>query len=804
MLRSRRGQWPQRSRMHLFRTLTLTASLLYCVCAVAIAQEPPPAAPISSPPSAGAAHGAQRAVAPPPVEPSPAAQSPAAAGPAQAQPQPQATRSAAHRLRVGLVLSGGGARGAAHIGVLEVLERLHVPIDAIAGTSMGAVVGGLYASGMTGPEIAAAMTSVDWQVAFRDHPPLGELDYRRKQEEEQYLVNLPLGLQGRKLVVPRGLIQSQKLTETLRELTLPVARITDFGRLPTRFKAVATNLETGDAAVLGSGDLATAMRASMAVPGVFEPVEYRGQVLADGGLVDNLPIDVAHAMGVDVLIVVDTGYPLQPRKSLLSLPGITNQVLAILLHRNVSEELKALGPHDILIRPQLGNYSSYNFADMLRTVGAGQSAALAAQKQLEALALPDAQYAQYLAARRAVRQPPPAVRFVNVDPDSTAYQRPIHEMFDRFAGKPLDPDALDRQMQLLYGRGYLETLDYQLQQNSQGQYGLDFTALRNSWGPNYLRLGMQMQDDFSGNTSFNAAGRLDVTELNSLGAEWDSVVQLGTAPEISTEFYQPFSNAAQYFVDPHLDLEQHEVPQVEAGRQIGNFLVRSADSGLDFGRAFANWGEIRIGAQNSVGNERVALGDFAAPESSFAFNEYFLRFGFDQLDSPAFPRSGQALTTQISIQDNLNGQEGSDQFTLDWRAVHSWARNTAVLWLSGGSTIGGSQTNVRTYFPLGGFLNLSGVPAGTLAGPQYAIGRLMYLHQIGSGGEGILDVPAYVGASLESGNVWQQRGQMSFTSLRTDFSIFVAADTYVGPVYLASGYDQRGSTTFYLYVGHSY
>ncbi|HEX5325938.1 MAG TPA: patatin-like phospholipase family protein, partial [Acetobacteraceae bacterium] len=670
--------------------------------------------------------------------------------------------------------------------------------------SMGAVVGGLYASGMSGRQIAAAMNSVDWQVAFRDHPPLSGLDYRRKQEEEQYLVNLPLGLQGRKLVVPRGLIQSQKLTETLRQLTLPVARITDFDRLPTRFKAVATNLESGEAAVLGSGDLATAMRASMAVPGVFEPVEYRGQVLADGGLVDNLPIDVAHAMGVDVLIVVDTGYPLQPRKSLLSLPGITNQVLAILLHRNVGEELRGLGPHDILIRPQLGNYSSYNFANMLKTVGAGQSAALAVRKRLEALALPEAQYAQYLAGRRAVRRPPPAVHSVSVDPDSTAYQRPIHDMFDRFAGKPLDSEALDRQMQLLYGRGYLETLDYRLQRNPQGQYDLDFTALRNSWGPNYLRLGMQMQDDFRGNTSFNAAGRLDVTELNSLGAEWDSVVQLGTAPEISTEFYQPFSNAAQYFVDPHLDLEQHEVPQVEAGRQIGDFLVRSIDSGVDLGRAFGNWGEIRIGAQNSIGNERVALGDFAAPQASFAVNEYFLRFGFDQLDSPAFPRSGQALTTQIGIQNNLNGRQASDQFTLDWRAVHSWARNTAVLWLSGGSTIGGSQTNVRTYFPLGGFLNLSGVGADTLAGPQYAIGRLMYLHEVGTGGEGILDVPAYVGVSLESGNVWQQRSQMSFTSLRTDFSLFVAADTYVGPVYLATGYDQHGSTTFYLYVGHSY
>lgn len=770
--------------MRIPRTITLTAWLL--ICASAVAQEP------------------KQVPIPAPAASLPAAVTAAAATVGAATPGSTGVAGGGRRLRIGLVLSGGGARGAAHIGVLEMLDRLHVPIDAIAGTSMGAVVGGLYASGMSGQQIAQAMASVDWQVAFRDRPPLGELDYRRKQEEEQYLVNLPLGLQGRKLVIPRGLIQSQKLTETLRQLTLPVARITDFDHLPTRFRAVATDLETGGTTVVGAGDLATAMRASMSVPGVFAPVEYRGQVLADGGLVDNLPIDVARSMGVDVLIVVDAGYPLQPRKSLISLPGITNQVFSILLRRNIRGELATLGAHDILISPQLGNYSSYNFADTLKIISAGRSAAGAVESQLRDLALPDAQYAQYLAARAAAREPPPKVQGVRVDPDSTAYRRQIHDMFDRFGGQRLDPQALERQIQLLYGRGYLETLDYRLQQDADGQYDLDFTALRNSWGPNYLRLGMQMEDDFEGNTSFNAAGRLDVTELNSLGAEWDSSLQVGTAPLLSTEFYQPLSNAAQYFVDPHVDIEQHDVAQVEGGRQVGQYLVRSVDYGLDVGRALDNWGEIRLGAVNNTGSERVSLGDFTAPGANFDVDQYFARFGYDQLDSPSFPRAGQALTAQVSIEDNRNGLEGTDLATLDWRGVHSWARNTLVAWLSAGSTVGGSQTNVRTFFPLGGFLNLSGVRADTLAGPQYAIARVIYLHKIGNGGEGILDVPAYIGASIESGNVWMQRSQMSFSSLRTDFSIFVAADTYLGPAYLASGYDESGSTAFYLYLGHSF
>lgn len=717
-------------------------------------------------------------------------------------PAPQDGR---RRLRIGLVLSGGGARGAAHIGVLKMLDQLHVPVDAIAGTSMGAVVGGLYASGMSGQQIEQAMASVDWQVAFRDHPPRDELDYRRKQESERYLVNLPLGLQGRKLVIPKGLIQSQKLTETLRQLTLPAATISDFDRLPTPFRAVATNLETGAAAVIGDGDLATAMRASMAVPGVFAPVEYRGQLLVDGGLADYLPIDVARAMHVDVLIVVDAGYTLQPRKNLVSLPGITQQVLSILLRRNIEQQLSGLGAHDLVLSPELGNFSSYDFADTLKIVNAGAAAALKSADRLRAFALPAAQYAQYLASRQAaVHRPLPRVQFVHVAPDSTAFRRQVEDQFDQFAGQPLDADAVQQQEELLYGHGFLELLDYRLQQDPAGQYGLDFTALRNSWGPNYLRLGVQLQDDFKGNTVFNAAGRVDFTELNSLGAEsvWD--VEVGTAPLLATEFFQPLSNVAQYFIAPTAQVEAHDIPQVEHGQLVGEYRESSFDYGLAFGRELGNWGEVRIGALNVIGSEHVSQGDFSVPSSSFNVDEYFARFGFDDLDNADFPHAGQALTTQLSFEDNSDGQQGSDLFTFDWRIAHSWAKNTLGAWISGGSTVGGSTTNVRTYFPLGGFLNLSGIETATLAGPQFAIGRLIYLRKIGNGGEGILDVPAYLGASFEMGNVWSARSQISFGSARKDGAVFFGADTYIGPAYLAAGYDQSGSVALYVFVGRAF
>src|ERR1700684_2600482 len=222
----------------------------------------------------------------------------------------------APRPRICLVLSGGGARGMAHIGVLKVLEELRIPIDCIAGTSMGAVVGGLYASGMSAREIEATMRSVDWQEAFHDAPPRRDLAFRRKQDDRNFLVRLPLGLQHHKILLPKGFIQGQNLQETLRQLTLPFSNTTNFDQLPTPFRAVATDLESGEAVLLDRGDLSIAMRASMSAPGVFAPVDYRGRLLVDGGLAENLPINVARAMNADILIVSDVSFPLQARAQL--------------------------------------------------------------------------------------------------------------------------------------------------------------------------------------------------------------------------------------------------------------------------------------------------------------------------------------------------------------------------------------------------------------------------------------------------------------------------------------------------------
>jgi NTE family protein len=726
------------------------------------------------------------------------------ARPQSSEPAPQGIEPRVP-LRIGLVLSGGGARGMAHVGVLKVLDDMHVHIDAIAGTSMGAVVGGLYASGMSGRDIEQLLSSRDWQDAFRKRVPRDDLSFRRKEEDRDFLVNFPLGIQGRELAIPTGLVQEQKLTQLLRRVTLPTAKITRFDDLPIPFRAVATDLETGDPVIMDSGDLATALRASMSAPGVFAPVERDGRLLVDGGLVENLPIDVARTMHVDVLIVVDAGFPLQPRDRLNSLTSVSNQALAILVRRDVDRQRLSLTSKDLLLQPTLGQRSSYDFSSVDTAIYAGEAAGRIAQAQLAVLAAAAAPVAEPAAQTAGpVPAQPVIVQFIVTAPGSERYERLLQTTFADQLGKPLDPGLIAQRLAVLYGNGNFEVLDYRVQHSPQGTDGLVFGARRNSWGPNYLRVGLSLQDDFKGNSTFNAAARVNFTELNALGAEAPLDLRVGASPLIAAEFYQPLSVQRRYFIAPRLLAEAHDVPQLENGTIIGEFRVRTFEYGLDFGREFGNWGQLRGGVLDSRGSTYVRLGDFSVPEESFHVPAAFLRFSYDRLDSADFPRHGQALTVSVRDEFSGRGAEGSDLATIDWRAAWTHNKDTLMAWLSAGSTIGGSETNVREYFLLGGFLSLSGLPFESLAGPHYALARAIYLHSVGNGGEGILDVPAYAGASFELGNVWSQRSDISLSSARRDASLFFGADTYIGPVYLAVGYDEGGSMGLYLFLGHNF
>jgi NTE family protein len=715
------------------------------------------------------------------------------------------------RPRICLVLSGGGARGMAHIGVLKVLEELGVPIDCIAGTSMGAVVGGLYASGMSAAEIDATMRSVDWQEAFRDAPPRQELDFRRKQDDRNFLVRLPLGLKHHHLLLPKGFIQGQKLQETLRQLTLPYSNTTSFDQLPTPFRAVATDLENGDAVLLDRGDLSIAMRASISAPGVFAPVDYHGRLLVDGGLAENLPIDVARAMGADILIVSDVTFPLQPRERLDSALSISNQMLAILVHKDSDRQKATLSAQDILVQPNLGTTLPTDFSSAAATIAQGEAAARALESRLAALRVSPEGYRSYL-ARRATRQPErPLIEFVRVDQDSKRYERTILAEMKPLIGKPLDLDAVGTRITELYGLGYFETLDYTVVQQGEGadqQYGLEIRARRKSWGPTYVRFGIDLQDNFQGNSQYNVAAEILMTEIDSLDAEWETNLQIGSDTKATSEFYQPLDPLRRWFVAPSVRVEARDLPIFVKNLEVDDFRDREVEGDLDFGRNLGNWGEIRLGYHRTNGLTYYRYGpnpDVVEPQ--YNNGEYFFKFSVDELDNVHFPREGTAFDVQWDAnRTNLGADTAFDKVSFDWLAAGSRGRNTILFWTSAGSTLDGrlKPIDVQDFYSLWGFFNLSGLAPLSLLGPNYAIARAIYFRKIGRGGEGFFDVPVYVGASLELGNTWARRSEMSIGSARKDASVFVAFDTFLGPVYIGSGYDQSGVAGYYLFLGRTF
>ncbi len=710
------------------------------------------------------------------------------------------------RPRIGLVLSGGGARGAAHVGVLRVLEQMHIPVDAIAGTSMGAVVGGLYASGMSPGDIERVFDSVDWADAFSDRPARAGLDFRRRLEDRDFLVQLPLGFRNGRFVLPGGLIQGQKLTQLIRKNTLRVAGITDFDRLPTPFRAVATDLETGATVVMKAGDLTTALHASLAAPGVFAPVQRNGRLLVDGGITNNLPIDVARAMGVDRLIVVDVGFPLGRRDRLGSVTDVANQMLTILIRRQENRQAQSLTSADVLVSPDMPRVSSYSFTDLGRIVHAGMNAADAMRARLAPLAVSPEQYANYVAARQ--RKPyAPQIREVLTQPNSRTFARSTQEWFGDLAGTRFDPAQVARRVDRAYGQGLLELLDYQLEPvgaSGSNQADLAFQVRPNSWGPNYIRVGLRLQDDFEGNSTFDAAARLVMTDINRFGAEWIWDGQIGGNPRLGTQIYLPFSLRRRWFLEPSVLWQVRDVTQFQGDIRLGELRVRTIRYGGALGRELGNSGEIRLGGERELGTYWDRFGTDQT-RLRFQHNELYMRYSLDTLDSAAFPQRGTAATLEWRRQvANRRIERVSDAVNIDYRVAHSWGRNTAIAWISAGALLNPQFVDERSWYSLGGFLNLSGLPADRLTGPNYGMARLIAYRKLGSGGEGFLNVPLYAGLSVEAGNVWDRRGDASFASARKDASVFFGLDTFLGPAWLAAGYDNHGRYSFYLSLGRGF
>lgn len=709
------------------------------------------------------------------------------------------------RPRIGLVLGGGGARGAAHIGVLQELERQRIPIDAIAGTSMGAIVGGLYASGKTPAELEELVNSIDWADAFVDRPKREDLSFRRKQDDLAFPVKLELGVGNGGLQIPKGLIQGQKLQLILREQLLHVAGIEDFDDLPTPFRAVASDIESGELHVMSGGDLALAVRASMSAPGIFAPVVVDGRTLVDGGLVGNVPVEVIRQMDVDIVIAVDVEFPLYPPEQLQSALAITEQMLTILIRKETLRQLSGLGDNDILIRPELGEYASTNFGQIAEVIEPGRDAARSAASRISQLSVSEVEYRSYQASRSGRDNPVETIDFVRVVDESPLSASVLEARLKTKAGDSIDTGKLKEDVDRLYGLNVYEHVGYSLVKDGE-KTGVEFRTRPKSWGPHFLKLAVSLEDDFEGSTTFNVAGRLTTTGINALGAEWRNDVQLGTNPRFDSEFYQPLSFDSRYFVAPRVKLEQRNFNAFSDIGTIARYRVSEAELGLDLGRTLGRWGEIRVGALRGRGDASVKVGDPLLPNIDFDQGGVVTRLGIDTLDRAQIPRSGTRANVEwLMSRTGLGADSSFDSFVAAADKVWSWGRdgkNSLQLGMEYATTIG-SEDLVQNYFTLGGFLRLSGLGQGEIAGPHTGLARAIYYRELSESSDELFKTPFYMGVSLEAGNAWQNRSDMSFDSMIVNGSVFFGVDTFLGDFFLAAGFSERGKSSFFLSFGNT-
>jgi NTE family protein len=735
------------------------------------------------------------------------AQAPVAAAPL--------TVAAGERPRVGLVLSGGGARGFAHVGVLKALEAARVPVDVIVGTSMGAIVGGLYASGMTAEDLEREILAVDWGGLFDRREPRQLLSQRRKEEDFELSPVLALGFRDGQFLLPSGAVSTRSLEMLLRRYTLSTRHLASFDGLPTPFRAVATDMETGKAVVMDHGDLAAALRASMSVPGVFSPLAVEGRILGDGGLVNNLPVDVARRMGADVVIAVNIGTPLAGRETLGSVVGITTQMVNILTEQNVQASIATLTPQDLLLAPPLGRLTSSDFGKAPELVKIGNEYAKTVGEALARFSVDAPRYQQWVDTRESQAQANTgrigAVASVKFEGVNEAHAARLATALETSDGKRLDVPTLERDLQKLSATGDYERVDYSLARRDDGTEDLTVHLRENAWGPNYLRVGLDLRTDFQGQGAFNLRISHNRHWLNESGAEWRNRVQLGETLGLYSELYQPLNLHSDRFVAAYVDASLRRVDLYTADGDMAAVVQRQgiqvgADLGWPMG-LLGNVGDMRVGlvaARRKVKPELIAGLMPGEAQGSLVWSEVGVRAAViaDQLDYANFPSRGYRAKGEIVVgRRSFRDDENSGSFTrLDATAtgVKSWGVHTFNV---GARVAYANQIPIGAIdeYALGGFQQLSGYRAGQVAGNYLVFGRLTYYRRL-PWSPGVARA-LFVGGSLEAGNAWSQRREISLGDMRAGSSLFVGADTGIGPLYLSIVSAPRGYTGLYLFLG---
>ncbi|QET62267.1 serine protease [Vibrio parahaemolyticus] len=732
------------------------------------------------------------------------------------------------RPKVAVVLAGGGAKGAAHIGVLKALEEMHIPVDIITGTSMGAYVGGLYATGMSADEIDSFIYSVDWNSGYRDRVDRSQRRVRDKEYEDRYQITTDLGLRFGEVRAPTGVVQGQNMLRVLRETTGNLGRFESFDELAIPYRSVATDILELDEVVIGNGYLVDAMMASMSVPGALPPYKLNGHMLVDGGVVNNMPVDVARAMGADVVIAVDISTDYKTEDDFTGLFTVADQLSNYLVRRSTQQQVETLQEHDVYIRPNVGQMETVEFDKMPWAFQSGYDITKEMESKLVGLRLSNAEYQKYIDHKQEVRK-----KLVYGDDrvvdeivivNNTHYSDVLlTNRLELETGRKIETAEIEKAVENLYALDRFELITYHFEE-VEGSNLLVFDVNEKSWGPNYLNFRFFLEDDFDTDSQYGIGMSTNFTNLNSHGAEMALNVEMGTDKLIEAELYSPVLSSQEFFVAGKVaySSEGRNLPVSDDDSSlssVNDFLPVSYTefvSEIAIGIQPTLWQELRLGGRYSSGS--IELSTLASVGNlDFERRGLFANYRLDTLDDFAFPTRGLLVDLEYLVSHDTSPEEIGQSKPKDivedtvyeidarFKGAMSYQRHTLV-----GQTeysFVQSKNSSITLNPreLGGFLHLSGIPRNSLIGQNLFFSSLVYRYKWFDNDFGLFEAPVYVGASLEHGGTWSDNDlKLNEAPLYNAASIFFGVDSPIGPIMLAYGRTEQDMEAVYLIVGTSF
>lgn len=700
------------------------------------------------------------------------------------------------RPRIGLVLGGGGARGYAHIGVLKKLEEMRIPFDYIAGTSMGSIVGGFLATGMESDELGQVVRNADWDDLFKDETSREDIPFRRKADDTLGLFGPKLGLGKDSSLLPKGVVSGQKVIFMFESVTSQRVNTNDFDQLPIPFRAIATDIVSGDMVVIDEGELSMAMRASMAVPGIFDPVRREDYLLVDGGLVRNLPVDVARDMGADVVIAVDVGTKLAGKDEITSALSIIYQMSGLLTVQNTDIQIASLGDMDVLISPELDDkISSADFNKLDEAIPLGYAAANAVHDQLQRFSISETDYRSWRQQIKRCVEGPPQVHFVHLDNQSRFSDEVLLELITIKPGKTLDLERLDHDLRQIYGLGFIRQARYSIVERD-GKQGIEITVLQDERGKQYLETGLDLS--FSGRgTDFNIRGGYLNTGLGNRGSEFRAMLQLGESPGIFADYFLPLDDALKYSFNPGISLFNRPLYIYDdKGHALAEIELDEFGAAIAFSREFSRYALLSVGFTRYFGEMDILVGDPGLKPFKFDGAETYLELDYDRLDDRYLPTRGLISSLKYTnSSESLGADVGFNQLEFSIFSSHTFGLHN-IVWGGQYNTSLDDNPSIYSWYTGGGFMNMSGFEPNSLIGEHFGQLLLGYRYQIGQSGF----LPGYAGMTVEYGNATKDRGDM-FSEGLLNGSFYLAYRSPLGPVYLGIGWSEDRSAIYFLRLG---